>query len=86
LAACAAAATAADSPLICFGNEPSWSVQLTAPGTARVMIPDEEAMIFRGSATRNDVLRETLWRGSPAAGRDLVVFLRDATCSDGMSM
>lgn len=83
--ASSSAATAGESPLVCFGNEPSWSVELTAPGIARVTIPGEEPMTFRGVATRNEVLREGLWRGSPAAGRDLAVFLRDAACSDGMS-
>jgi heat shock protein HslJ len=81
----AAAATAGESPLICFGNEPSWSVQLTTPGVARVMIPDEEPAVFRGGVVRNEVLRESLWRGSPVAGRDLVVFLREGACSDTMS-
>lgn len=42
-------------------------------------------MTFRGAATRDEVRRERIWRGSPAAGRDLVVLLRDAACSDGMS-
>ncbi len=83
--ASSSAATAGESPLVCFSNEPSWSIELTAPGIARVTIPGEEPMTFRGVATRNEVLREGLWRGSPAAGRDLVVFLRDAACSDGMS-
>jgi heat shock protein HslJ len=31
------------------------------------------------------VLKETVWRGSPDAGRDLVVFLSDKPCSDQMS-
>jgi heat shock protein HslJ len=79
------AALASGSPLICFGNEPSWSVDLTQPGTARVMLPDEQPMSYRGAGIRNELLREEIWRGTPDAGRDLVVFLRDATCSDGMS-
>lgn len=81
----AAVAAAGDSPLICFGNEPSWSVQLTTPGVARVMIPGEEPAVFRGGAVRYEVLRESLWRGSPVAGRDLVIFLREGACSDNMS-
>lgn len=83
--ACPVAALASGSPLICFGNEPSWSVDLTVPGTARVMIPGEEPASYRGAGTRNEPLREEVWRGTPGAGRDLVVFLRDAACSDGMS-
>jgi heat shock protein HslJ len=86
---CAAAvvpvAIAGEQPLICFGNEPSWSVHLTEPGVARFATPDSEPVTYRGASTRHDILRETLWRGSPAAGRDLVVWLQDVACSDAMS-
>jgi heat shock protein HslJ len=78
-------ATAGERPLICFGNEPSWRVDLTEPGTATYSTPDSSPASFRGSAARNEPLREAVWRGSPAAGRDLVVFLKDDACSDGMS-
>jgi len=81
----AAAATASDPGLICFGNEPSWGVNLTAPGTAVFSTPDEAPVAFRGSATRNEVLAESVWRGSSDADGELVLFLRDAACSDGMS-
>jgi len=74
-----------EQPLICFGNEPSWSVELTEPGVARVSTPGEEAVTYRGLATRHAFLPETLWRGSPAAGRDLVVWLQHSTCTDNMS-
>jgi heat shock protein HslJ len=76
---------AQEQPLICFGNEPSWSVDLTEPGVARFATPDQEAVTYRGQATRHAFLPETLWRGSPAAGRDLVVWLQDSTCTDNMS-
>jgi heat shock protein HslJ len=78
-------AAAEEQPLICFGNEPSWSVDLTEPGLARFATPDQEAVTYRGVATRHAFLPETLWRGSPAAGRDLVVWLQDSTCTDNMS-
>ena len=78
-------AAAAEQPLICFGNEPFWSVDLTAPGTARWSTPDGDAVVYSGAATRHAFLPETLWRGSPAAGRDLVVWLQDSTCTDNMS-
>ena len=78
-------AAAEEQPLICFGNEPSWSVDLTEPGVARWATPDGEAVTYRGVATRHAFLPETLWRGSPAAGRDLVVWLQDSTCTDNMS-
>jgi heat shock protein HslJ len=76
---------AEEQPLICFGNEPSWSVDLTEPGAARFATPDQETVTYRGHATRHAFLPETLWRGSPAAGRDLVVWLQDSTCTDNMS-
>ena len=76
---------AGERPLTCFGNEPSWSVDLTEPGVARFATPDQEAVTYRGQATRHAFLPETLWRGSPAAGRDLVVWLQDSTCTDNMS-
>ncbi len=77
--------SAAEAPLVCFGDEPSWSVDLTAPGTARVTIPDKDPATYRGGAIRNEPLRESIWRGTSDAGQDLVVFLRDTVCSDGMS-
>jgi len=87
LVACAALAVPcfAEEPLMCFGNEPSWKVDLTTPGIAKAEVLGEETTTYRGGATRSEVLKEMLWRGSPAAGRDLVVFLSDKPCSDGMS-
>ena len=79
------AVAAEEQPLVCFGNEPSWSVDLTEPGVARFATPDQEAVAYRGQATHHSFLPETLWRGTPAAGRDLVVWLQNATCSDNMS-
>jgi heat shock protein HslJ len=70
---------------MCFGNEPSWKVDLTTPGVAKAAVLGEETKTYRGGPTRNEVLKETLWRGSPDAGRDLVVFLSDKSCSDQMS-
>lgn len=80
-----AAPSFAEEPLMCFGNEPSWKIDLTTPGVARAAVMGEETKTYRGGATRNEVLKETLWRGSPDAGRDLVVFLSDKACSDQMS-
>ena len=78
---------AQDQPLICFGNEPSWSVDLTQRGVARFATPHTDRVEYRGSASRIDPLAERVWRGAPAAGKggDLVVFLRDGACSDTMS-
>jgi len=85
LAGLSGVVAAEEQPLICFGNEPSWSVDLTEPGVARFATPDQEAVTYRGQATRHAFLPETLWRGSPAAGRDLVVWLQDSACTDNMS-
>ena len=80
-------ASAADPPMICFGNEPSWGLHFADAGNARLQLPDAPPVEYRGSATRLDVIHERAWRGKPATGGsgDLVAFLRDAACSDGMS-
>ena len=80
-------AAAAEPPMICFGNEPSWGLELTDPARARLLLPDVPAVAYRGRETRLDVIRERVWRGKPAkgAGGDLVAFLSDSVCSDGMS-
>ena len=76
---------AQERSLICFGNEPSWGVDLTTPASARLSFPGAEGVTYRGAIVRNEPLREGMWRGTSSAGRDLVVFLRDGACSDGMS-
>lgn len=78
-------AIAEDRPLMCFGTEPFWSVDLTEPGLARHSTPDGVSVFYTGSATRHDILGETLWRGSPDQGGDLVVWMKDSACSDNMS-
>jgi uncharacterized membrane protein len=83
----AAGPCAAEPPrLICFGNEPSWSVEIAATDVAWLALPDEERREFRGGETRNEPLRERIWRGGPASGEgDLVLFLAETACSDLMS-
>lgn len=76
---------AAAQPLVCFGNEPSWGVDLTTPGRARVTRPDEAPVDYQGKDTRDQRLAERVWRSRGAAGGDLVVFLRETACSDTMS-
>lgn len=77
----------ASQPMVCFGNEPSWSVQLNEPGKARFATPDEPAIDYVGNETGLDPLDEQVWRGKPTSGQsgDLVVFLNHTACSDGMS-
>jgi heat shock protein HslJ len=87
LMASGVSALAAEPTLICFGNEPSWSLAFAGPDAAQLMFPDGPAVEYRGRQTRLDVLKESAWRGTPSSGGggDLVAFLRESTCSDGMS-
>lgn len=74
------------STLMCFGNEPSWGLALERPGEARFEQPDAAPALFRGGATELPLHGERVWRGRADAGAgELVAFLRDAPCSDGMS-
>jgi heat shock protein HslJ len=82
LAACVLPAGA--QTLICFGNEPSWNITFSAPGVAQVTLPNGRTRDFRPRETRNESLRESVWRGRTSGG-DLVLFTREAACSDGMS-
>ncbi|HSO45047.1 MAG TPA: META domain-containing protein [Rhodoferax sp.] len=90
LLACApflGAALASEPQLICFGNEPSWSLQFSDLGRARLIFPDQKAIDIRGQTTRIEYLSERAWRGKARVGKsgDVVAFLRESTCSDGMS-
>jgi heat shock protein HslJ len=70
----------------CFGNEPSWSVDFATAGEARLAVLGERPVVYRGSEMRDEPRRERVWRGAPVRGRgDLVAFLADTACSDGMS-
>lgn len=77
----------AEPPLVCYGNEPSWSLELAEDGGARLALLGEETAEYRGGETRLDPLKERAWRGKTASGAagELVVFLRESACSDGMS-
>lgn len=80
-------AAAADPPLMCFGNEPSWGLALERPGEARLTLPDAPPAEYRGADTRIPHLQERAWRGKrqDGQGSDLVAFLRETGCSDTMS-
>ena len=80
-------AFAAEPQLICFGNEPSWSLQFNEEGRARLMLPDQKPAEYRGRETRLEPLKEQAWRGKPASGKGgvAVAFFRESACSDGMS-
>ncbi len=87
LMASALPASAEDPQLICFGNEPSWGLEFAGRSSARLILPDQRPMYYRGSETRLDFLKERAWRGKVAGGKggNLVAFLREAACSDTMS-
>ena len=78
---------AAEPRLVCFGNEPSWSLRFDGGGRATLAFPDGKPVEYRGRETRLDFLKERAWRGTPSGdGKAVVVaFLREANCSDTMS-
>lgn len=69
--------------LICSGNEPNWSITLTGADRAQVHLPNGRLRNIRGRETRNDPMKERVWR--ERGGQDTVLFLREGQCSDGMS-
>jgi heat shock protein HslJ/uncharacterized membrane protein len=81
------ASWAAEPPLICFGNEPFWSLDLTEAGKARFSTPDSSPVDYRGAGNTLLPRNETVWRGRAAGpgGGELVALLRAGRCSDGMS-
>ncbi|MCU0296839.1 MAG: META domain-containing protein, partial [Candidatus Nanopelagicales bacterium] len=87
LVAPTAATPAQESPLICFGNEPFWRLDLTGAGKASFSTPDSSAVDYLGAASTLARRGESVWRGRAAAagGDELVAFLRKGACSDGMS-
>ncbi len=46
----------ASQPMVCFGNEPSWSLQFNEPGKARFATPDQPGVDYVGNETRLDPL------------------------------
>lgn len=88
LLAPAGASLAQEPPLICFGTEPFWRLDLTEPGKASFSTPDcPSADDYAGAASTLAPRKETVWRGRATApgGGELVAFLREGACSDGMS-
>lgn len=86
IAACTAS-IAQEPSLICFGNEPSWRLDLTEKGKARFSTPDSIAVDYLGSANTLVPRKESIWRGQSTLpkGGELVAFLREGQCSDSMS-
>ena len=69
LLASALPACAEDPQLICFGSEPSWGLEFSGRSSARLLLPDQRPVYFRGSETRLDALKESAWRGKAAGGK-----------------
>jgi heat shock protein HslJ len=87
LVASVTVSTAQEAPLICFGNEPFWRLDLIEPGKARFSPPDSEPVDYLGVMSTLEHRKESIWRGQttlPDSG-ELVVFLRHGECSDTMS-
>jgi heat shock protein HslJ len=80
-------AWAEEQPLICFGTEPFWGLDLTEAGTALFSTPDSSPIEYFGAASPLAPRAETVRRGRATAadGGELVAFLREGPCSDGMS-
>jgi heat shock protein HslJ len=78
---------AQEQPLICFGNEPFWRLDLSETGKASFSTPDSPAVDYFGAANTLVHRKESVWRGQATApdGGELVAFLRQGACSDGMS-
>jgi heat shock protein HslJ len=87
LVAAVTASIAQEPSLICFGNEPSWRLDLTEKGKARFSTPDSMAVDYLGIANTLVPRKESIWRGQSTLpkGGELVAFLREGQCSDSMS-
>jgi len=84
--ACHAGAACAIAPgWICFGNEPSWSLQFRDASRATLAFPDARPLDHDGASRDLPPLREWMWRGRPAGGGEAVAFIAETACSDGMS-
>jgi heat shock protein HslJ len=85
--ACHAGAACAIAPgWICFGNEPSWSLQFHDASRATLLFPDAQPLDHDGASRSLPSLREWMWRGRPAGGGgEAVAFVAETACSDGMS-
>ncbi|KAA6185368.1 hypothetical protein F2Q65_08805 [Thiohalocapsa marina] len=81
------AALANGQPLICFGNEPFWGLDLSDAATGRFSTPDSPEVAYLGAFDPPAHPSKSVWRGRAGApeGGDLVAVLREGACSDGMS-
>jgi len=89
LAAFAVGPLAADEPpaLVCYGNEPTWRLDL-APTEARLAVSGEEEKEYAGRFTSLDRVKAHAWRGrgaAPAPEGEVVTIVDEESCNDGMS-
>jgi uncharacterized membrane protein len=73
-------------PLVCYGNEPAWRLDLGG-AEARLVASGEEEKAYAGRYTSLDPLKVHAWRGRPAPGTEgeIVSILTEESCNDGMS-
>lgn len=87
LAGVVAPSEAADPPpLVCYGVEPTWRLDLAA-AEARLAVSGEEEKDYSGRYTSLDQAKVYAWRGHPAAGAqgEVVSIVNDDSCDDGVS-
>ena len=84
--AVARASAAEPPPLVCYGNEPTWRLDLAGAG-ARLAPSGEEEKDYAGRYTSLDPLKVHAWRGraAPGTGGEIVSILSEESCNDGMS-
>ncbi len=78
-------APAADlPPLVCYGDEPSWRLDV-AGDEARLVSSGEEEKDYAGRLTSLDRVKVHAWRGRPVqgAGGEIVTILSEDPCRDG---
>ena len=73
-------------PLVCYGDEPAWRLDL-AGAAARLAASGEEEKDYAGRYTSLDLMKVHAWRGRPPAGTEgeIVSILTEDSCNDGMS-
>lgn len=84
--ACARTQAAEPPPLVCYGSEPTWRLDLTG-AEARLAASGEEEKAYAGRYTSLDPLKVHAWRGRPAPGTEgeIVSIVTEESCNDGMS-
>jgi heat shock protein HslJ len=71
---------------VCFGTEPSWGLRFTDATHATLSVPDAQPVEHEGNAQRLPAMPEWMWRGRSSSGPgDIVAFIAERACNDGMS-